>query len=58
LPRKDKSSRRAVSRGWCFSSFRDRMIFFGSMVKLMVFAEAPSVLAHEGRDRIRLGQRG
>jgi hypothetical protein len=28
--------------------FRDRMIFLRSIVKLVAFAEAPSVLTHEG----------
>src|SRR4051795_11099522 len=34
------------------------MIFWRSIVKLMAFAQAPSVLAHELCNRIRLRQRG
>ena len=41
-------SERVISRVWRFSGFRDRMIFLRSIVKLVAFAEAPSILTHEG----------
>jgi hypothetical protein len=51
-------SGRLVSRVWCFSGFRNRMIFFRSIAKPVAFAKAPPVPTHEGCDRVRLRQSG